>query len=254
MTRRLRWLDTGLMPARWNVAMTATLIAFHTRRRAPDTLRLHRYRTSVLLGAGQCAGAAADLDYCRRNGIEVARRVTGGGSVLMAPDMLAWELVIDRARLGGGLAGVAMQICTGIAHGLCRLGVEARFRAPNDIEVGGRKISGSSGHTDGHSLALQGTMLVDDHRATMAAALRLPMAEVMERVTCLRDFIAVAPSADGVAQAVMAGVCDALDCDIEHEMPTDAEIEKCEDVLHDEIGTDSFVFGHAGSADLKANS
>ncbi len=49
MSCPLRLLDTGLMPARWNVAMTATLIERHARRQIPDTLRLHRYHTSVLL-------------------------------------------------------------------------------------------------------------------------------------------------------------------------------------------------------------
>jgi glycine cleavage system H protein len=68
---------------------------------------------------------------------------------------------------------VIQRVCGGVAAGLSRLGVAARFRAPNDIAIGGRKVSGSSGYTAGRAAVLQGTVLVTDEVAVMAHALRL---------------------------------------------------------------------------------
>lgn len=114
----LRILDTGISSARWNVAMTAALAEMHSTGVVGDTVRLHRYRPCVLIGAGQEAGQAADLDYCRRAGIDIARRITGGGAVYMSATMLAWEVVVDRIACGSLLEEVARSVCGGVAAGL----------------------------------------------------------------------------------------------------------------------------------------
>ncbi len=157
----MRILDTGLMPARWNIAMTAALSELHGKGLIPDTVRFHRYPACVLLGRGQDIEASADVAYCRRQQIEITRRVTGGGAVFMSPRMLAWDVVVDRRAWGGDLASVTRRICEGVAAGLSRLGAVARFRAPNDIEISGRKVSGSGGYVEGRSAVLQGTVLAE---------------------------------------------------------------------------------------------
>ena len=70
---------------------------------APDTIRFHRYERCVLLGRSQIAADAVDRDYCRRRGIAIAHRVTGGGAVYMSPEMLAWDVVVERRMFGGDL-------------------------------------------------------------------------------------------------------------------------------------------------------
>src|SRR5262245_37187942 len=120
MKHPIRIIDTGLKPARWNVAMTAALADLHDKGRIGDTVRFHRYPACVLLGRSQKAGDAADLACCRREGIDVARRVTGGGAVFMSPHMLAWDVVVDRANCGGSLEAVTHRIGHGVAAGLSR--------------------------------------------------------------------------------------------------------------------------------------
>src|SRR6202008_787752 len=115
---------------------------------------------------------AAYIASCRAEGIDIARRVTGGGAVFMGPRMLAWDVVVDRRAWGYDLEAATRGICEGVAAGIARLGVAARYRPPNDIEIGGRKVSGSSGYCDGPSAVLQGTVIIDDEIAAMARALR----------------------------------------------------------------------------------
>jgi lipoate-protein ligase A len=178
----------------------------HDRGKIPDTLRFHRYPPCVLLGRSQHPERAADVGYCARAGIDLARRVTGGGAVYMSPGMLAWDVVIDRKGLGGSLGLAAQQLCEGIAEGLCLLGCRARFRPPNDIEIGGRKVSGSSGYAEGRSIALQGTVLIGDEAAEMARALRSPEALLRERTTCLSEAVGELPSLERIQAAIGQGL------------------------------------------------
>jgi lipoate-protein ligase A len=141
--RALRIIDTGLMPAHWNVAMTGALVDLHSEGGAGDLVRFHRYPRCVLIGATQRAERVADLENCRRSGVGVVRHMTGGGAVYMSPAMPAWDVIVERRAFAGPLDTLTRRICSGVAAGLSRLGVRACFRSPNDIAVGGRKISGS---------------------------------------------------------------------------------------------------------------
>ena len=224
MTTGARILDTGLRPARWNVAMTAALVARHADRLVPDTVRLHRYPRCVLLGRSQRATEVCDLDYCRRAGIEIVHRVTGGGAVYMSPRMLAWDVIIDRKLFAGDLATATRRVCEGVAAGLSLLGRTARFRPENDVEMGGRKVSGSSGYAEGRSLALQGTILIEDDTAEMARALRIPEATLRRKVTCLAAELGRVPLLEEVQAAVIQGMVPVLGGAPAFEAPSIADL------------------------------
>jgi lipoate-protein ligase A len=243
MKPHLRILDTGLRPARWNVAMTAALAELHAGRRAPDTVRFHRYPACVLVGRSQDAATAADLGWCRRQGIEIARRVTGGGAVFMSPRMLAWDVVVDRRAFGGGLDAVTQSLCRGVAAGLSRLGAAAHFRAPNDIEIGGRKVSGSSGYSEGNGVVLQGTVLTGDDTRAMAQALRIPEPVLRDKVTCLEAVLAEVPSPASIISRIAQGIAEALGREPAAGCLGADETALCEALLRAEIGTEAFVSG-----------
>jgi len=247
MTHSIRIIDTGLRPARWNVAMTAALAELHERAEIPDTLRFHSYPRCVLLGRSQDAERAANLVYCRTGGIDIARRVTGGGAVFMCPQVLAWDVVVDRASWDASLEAITCHIGQRVAAGLSRLGVRARFRTPNDIEIGGRKVSGSSGYAGRRSATLQGTVLLTDEFAEMGRALRLPESNLRSTLTCLAEACGQVPLLSEVMGCVMYGLVGTLDRD-QAGQPSAREAAYSEALLREEIGTDAFVFGgdHTG--------
>jgi lipoate---protein ligase len=211
------------------------------------TVRFHRYPACVLLGASQIVESAVDVTYCVEGGIEMARRVTGGGAVYMSPGMLAWDVLVETAALGRDLASVTERVCSGVAAGLARLGVPARFRAANDVEIGGRKVSGSSGYTAGHAALLQGTVLIGDDVRQMARTLRLPEAELRARVTCLANEVGEAPALPRVMDCITMGLAEALGRAPVPGEPRDDEIDLCDELLRAEIGTDSYVMGHVAA-------
>jgi lipoate---protein ligase len=146
--RPVRVIDTGLRSGRENVAFDQALIEAHNAGRIPETVRFLRFRPSALVGLHQILSHEVRLEYCARHGIEVGRRITGGG-LYLDEGQIGWELVLERRGLAGDLASVAARICAAAAAGLRRLGVEAEFRPRNDIEVHGRKLCGTGGLVDG---------------------------------------------------------------------------------------------------------
>lgn len=233
MTSSVRILDTGLRAARWNVAMTAALVGRHADSGAPDTVRFHRYPRCVLLGRSQHPAEACDVAYCGCHGIEIAHRVTGGGAVYMNPGMLAWDVVVDRKAFGSDLGAATRRLCEGVAAGLSLLGCAAQFKPANDIEIGGRKVSGSSGYAEGRSLVLQGTILIEDDVAEMARALRLAEAILRDHVTCLAAALGKAPSVDRVKTAVVQGLMAVLDATPDHQDASTADVASTEQALDD---------------------
>lgn len=248
--RPFRVIDTGLRGGRRNIAFDQALIDAHKAGRIPDTVRFLRFTPTALVGRHQAVSRELRLDHCRANGIGIARRITGGGAIYFDEGQLGWELVFHRATLGiHSLADLTREICEAAAAGLSRLGVNAKYRPRNDIEVDGRKVSGTGGFFDGDTLFYQGTVLIDMNPADMVAALNVPEAKLAkraldsaaQRVVMLRESLGVAPSMDAVQEALLAGFAARLGI-----TPTRGAITPEEEALaarlHDEeIGTDDFV-------------
>jgi lipoate-protein ligase A len=202
MTRVWRLIDTGVRRAAENFALNRALLEARRSGASPSTLRFLQFRPSALLGYHQSAQQELDLDYCRANGIDVQRRITGGGAICMDEGQFGWELYLHREDVGrADMAAIARRICEAAARGLSSLGLDARYRPRNDIEVGGRKVSGTGGAFDGDALMYQGTVLVEFDVERMVSCLRIParkiadkaIADARERVVSLAELLGCVP-------------------------------------------------------------
>jgi lipoate-protein ligase A len=182
MTKPFRIIDTGVRAGRANIAFDAALIEERQADRVPDTIRFLRFPPTALIGRHQDLSREIDLDYCKSNSIGTVRRITGGGAIYLDEGQLGWELVFHRSSLGvAALPDLAREICNAAAKGFQELGVDAKFRPRNDIEVDGRKISGTGGFFDGDVLIYQGTVLVDMNAQQMVSALNVPQSNSASR-------------------------------------------------------------------------
>lgn len=195
MSGFLRVFDTGLGEARWNVGITAALLELRAEGRIPDTLRFHRYRRCLLVGASQ------PVEALRHDaGLEVVRRVTGGGTVAMGPGILAWDLVV-RCGPRRDLVG------TTLAQALGRFGVEATFRPPGDVVVADCKLAGLAGAFEGRTCLHQGALLVDCDPAELAERFCLPV----QPVVTLAGLTRPTPTFGAIADAIAAAFSAAFD-------------------------------------------
>ena len=251
MADPFRIIDTGVREGRANIAFDAALIEERQANRVPDTIRFLRFPPTALIGRHQDLSREINLEYCEKNGIGTVRRITGGGAIYLDEGQLGWELVFHRKSLGiAALPDLAREICNAAAKGLSSLGVDARFRPRNDIEVDGRKISGTGGFFDGDVLIYQGTVLVDMNSQQMVNALNIPESKLAkrkldsaaQRVVTLKELLGDdLPDLESIKQSLITGFTEGLGI---HAEP--GEISGNEEALAtkhfiEEIGTDDFV-------------
>lgn len=245
-----RLLDTGLRPAAENLALDRALLDAQAAGEAPPTLRFLRFERSALVGHHQDPRQELDLAYCREQGIPVQRRLTGGGAIYFEPAHLGWEVLAPRAALGGAdMNGIARRLCEAAAAGLSGLGIEARFRPRNDIEVAGRKVGGTGGTVEEGAVLYQGTVLTRLDADTMAAVLRVPAAKLAdkpattlrERVADLAALLGEVPRHEALQGALTEAFASALGADLQFGDLLPVEAERFEPAL-DEIAQDDWVY------------
>ncbi len=256
-----RIIDTGVREGRANIAFDPALIELRQQDRVPDTIRFMRFPPTALIGRHQDLSREVNLDYCAEDGVGIVRRVTGGGAIYLDEGQLGWELVFHRASLGiANLPDLAAAICNAAATGLRELGVKAKFRPRNDIEVDGRKISGTGGFFDGDILIYQGTVLVDMNPAQMVRALNIPAAKVAkhdldsaeQRVVTLKELLGDdLPDMETIQAALVRGFEAGLGIEAEPGEITAAEEARAQAHFDEEIGTEDFLreIDNPGGAD-----
>lgn len=250
--RPFRLIDTGIREGRAQIAFDQALIELHKQGQVPDTVRFLQFPPTVLVGRHQALSQEIRVDRAKALGIGIGRRITGGGALYLDEGQFGWELVFHRNTLGiTSLGDLARNICEAAAAGLSRLGIDARYRPRNDIEVGGRKISGTGGFFDGDTLFYQGTVLADMDAEKMVSLLNIPDAKLAahaaasasQRVVTLRElFNGNPPPMAEVKAALLEGFQDRLGLEIAPGAISSTEEDMARRIYTEEIGTDAFVW------------
>jgi lipoate-protein ligase A len=215
-------LDTGRRSAAENIALDEAILRARSESLIPNTLRFMQFSPhAVLVGIHQNVEQEVRVDYCKERGIDICRRITGGGALYFDESQIGWEIIADKSsrQVPKKVERVYEAMCRGTIAGLNRLGVNAEFRPKNDIEVNGRKISGTGGCEDGSAFLFQGTLLVDFDVDTMLRALRIPTEKLKdkeidsmkERVTCLKWELGHLPSEREIKAALKEGFEEVFD-------------------------------------------
>lgn len=196
------------------------------------TLRLYTWLPSALsIGYFQGIHEEVDLDACQRHGVDVVRRISGGGAVYHdARGELTYSLVVPESTLPPQVQQSCRRICSAIAAGLRHLGVDARFAPLNDVVVNGQKISGSAQTRRRGHLLQHGTVLLDVDVALMFSLLRVSqtkiaskgIGEASARVTSLRRLLGEVDRDDVVA-ALRQGFTDTFGVALHDGELTDGE-------------------------------
>lgn len=134
-----------------------------------EILMLWQNAPSVILGKNQSAYAEIDLAYAEAHGIRIARRITGGGAVYHDVGNLNYTFISPE---GGERALDFAGFSRPIVDALASLGVQASLTGRNDLEVGGKKISGNAQYRCGGRVLHHGTLLFDADLDVLSAVLR----------------------------------------------------------------------------------
>ena len=159
---------------------------------------LWQNRPAVIVGLNQEVNTEVNLDYLKANGIDLVRRVTGGGAVYHDLGNLNYTIVgrsDDLERDYPEYAGLMMKA-------LQALGVPATLSGRNDILVNGKKVSGFAKRVIRDRLMVHGTLMYQVDVDVLTNVLNPSnsklqskgIASVRSRVTNLCDYLPECPS------------------------------------------------------------
>lgn len=177
-------LDSTLTTPAENIALDeALLIQAETARTPREVLRLWESpQPAVVVGRSSRVADEVNLSECRRRGIDVLRRPSGGAAVMIGPGCLMYAVVLSyelRPQLRG-IDAAHRFVLSSLAESLRRHVATVRLQGISDLVVGSdppRKFSGNSLRCRKSHLLYHGTLLYDFPLDQIAACLRRPPRE-----------------------------------------------------------------------------
>lgn len=174
--------------------LAAEQVIFDTLPRGESCFLLWQNRSAVVIGRHQDALAEIDRAFVEENGIQLVRRISGGGAVYHDLGNLNYSVITEAQ---GSKAPDMALFCAPVLRLLRRLGVPAALSGRNDMTVNGQKFSGSAQHLYKGRVLHHGTLLIDSDLNMVTRALRVDpekirskgLASVRSRVTNLRPFL-----------------------------------------------------------------
>lgn len=153
---------------------------------------LWRNRPAVLIGRNQNIYREVNLSYCEEEGIDVVRRISGGGAIYTEENNFQYSFIAEDLKEDS-----FRHFAAPVIDALKNLGLDAAFTGRNDILLEGKKISGNAQYHYKNKVIHHGTVLYDVNREKMGKALKPNPAKfkkksidsVQSRVALVKDYI-----------------------------------------------------------------
>jgi len=227
------YLDSGPASGAENMAMDEKLLAEAAKGSAVPVLRFYTWAPSaVSLGRFQDEASSVNATACRKHGIDIVRRITGGRAVLHRHE-LTYSVIspIDNELFPNDVLGTYKVLAAGLLAGFVRLGVPAEMVSPSgdraamvkhnrsepscfsspswyEILAQGRKIVGSAQRRITGAFLQHGSILIDHDPALEAEV--IPGGGLQAAVTSIRQELGREVPLDEVKAALRCGFSEAL--------------------------------------------
>jgi len=257
MAYEFRLLETGFNRAAFNMGLDEALLRAVAEGKSLPTLRFYGWDPpAVSLGYFQGLHEEVDTTECEISGIDVVRRITGGGAVFHHHEVtysmvlplshpLARPNILDSYRL----------LLSGITEGLSILGIKAEFAPINDIVTGGKKISGNAQTRKLGCILQHGTILIDLDLDRMFSVLKVPQEKakgkliegIKSRVTCIKYCLPQSESKSFISfytttiQSLKEGFSKALNLTFADSVPSVPELQLAEQLAQEKFSSPAWL-------------
>jgi lipoate-protein ligase A len=233
---KIRVLDTKALDAAENMALDEAILEAREENLIPDTIRFLSFEPHcALVGYFQNVENEIRESFCKQEGIEINRRITGGGALYWGVKDIGWEIFASADRFAAKTSKFEDYyglFCSAASRGINMFGLKSRFRPRNDIEIDGKKISGSGGTSIRDCFLFQGTLLVDIDLEIMLRALKIPIEKLKyreinslkDRITWLARELGYCPAREEIIKNLLEGFSQSLG--VEYYFDELSEIEK----------------------------
>lgn len=240
-----------------NMAIDEAILTARIAGQVPNTLRFYRWQPSaVSIGKNQKPEDAVYVDACKQLGVDVVRRISGGGAVYhdfegeVTYSVTAKTTDLDAADF----TSVYSKIYEAITDALRLLGIPSDFSSgdakncPN-LTVSGKKISGSSQTTTRGVVLQHGTLLTSFDLQKMFTLLKLKNASCTQaadiakrKITSVQTELGHVVVPETVANALTQGFRAILKIQLEPGKLTPYEVELARQLCKDKYASEEWTF------------
>lgn len=174
----MEYLNHSLPTLKDNLALDEALLLEREENPARgNILRVWRMDSlAVAMGSGGKINEELHYAVCRREQVEVQRRSSGGGTVVVGPGCLLYTVVLDSDLDPsiGTIAGSYERILDPLAQALSRPDRTVSRRGISDLAIGEMKVSGSAQQRKRRFVLHHGTLLLNMDLSHLARLLPQP--------------------------------------------------------------------------------
>ena len=251
MSAEWRLLKDDIHEARYHFAVEEALARLVDEGLSPSTLRLRQVKPAVFVGVHQNTWSEVNVDYCKTNGIQIVRRMNGGGAVYHEMGSFCFSAFFQRYLLPQSEQDLYQLFAIPVIRTCADYGVTAHYEGRNDVLVDNRKIFGSANFSWYHAYVQSGTFLININFDVMAQALTPPQLKfsgksaqtIQERVTSLSHEVGRELDTNEVIKRFINHFANVLEIRFIPGELTPAERELAENLLAVKYSTDSWNFG-----------
>jgi lipoate-protein ligase A len=179
-------LHAAPQPPALHMALDEVLTDEVAARRRPPTLRVWEWSAScVVIGRFQSLRNEVDAEAAQRHGIEVVRRISGGGAMFIEPgNTITYSLYAPETLVAGMSFLESYEFMDAwVIDALQGLGINAWYQPLNDIASPAGKIAGAAQTRRGGAVLHHVTMAYDIDTAKMLEVLRIGREKLSDKAT-----------------------------------------------------------------------
>ncbi|KGM57781.1 lipoate--protein ligase [Lysobacter arseniciresistens ZS79] len=173
-------------PPALHMALDDVLVDEVSAGRRRPTLRIWEWASSaVVIGRFQSLRNEVDADAARHHGIEVVRRISGGGAMFIEPGNTITYSIVAPVSLVDGMSfeQAYAYMDEWVLAALAELGIDAWYQPLNDITSAAGKIAGAAQARRGNAVLHHVTMAYDIDAAKMLDVLRIGREKLSDKGT-----------------------------------------------------------------------
>ena len=210
------------------------------------TLRFwYRKNPSVPMGRFQAFEDEVEVDYAEDKGIEVVRRLTGGGAMFAEPgNVITYSIYIPKDQVPEDFEESYEKLDRFAVEALRELGVDADYAPLNDIEHETGKLGGAAQLRKEDAVLHHTTMSYDLDTAEMLRVLRIGKEKISDKAvkSAEQRVSRISDHVDHSRQEVIEKMIEKFvgDKDYEEGKLTGEEVERARELAEEKFSSDSW--------------
>lgn len=205
----------------------------------------YRENPSVPFGRFQSFEDEVEASYAEENGIEVVRRITGGGAMFAEPgNVITYSLYMPKKMVPDDIRESYRVLDSFAVDALNNLGVEASYEPLNDIEHSKGKLGGAAQLRRQNAVLHHTTMSYDLDTEEMLRVLRIGKEKVSDKAvkSAEKRVSRITDHADASREEVIEKLLDTFleDKEFQRRGLSESELEKAKELAEEKFSTEKW--------------